>query len=232
MGTYIVTGASSGIGRAITKALLEKNNRVYGLGRNFSDEYKTESFVKIALDLRQESAVKEICEIVKDDIDGLINAAGVAYYGTHESLTQSEISEMVDVNIKVPLLLTNAFLPKIRKTSGHIINISSVTAKHTNNTHGVAYGVTKAALTSFGMSLFEEIRKQNVRVTTIHPDITDTNLYRNADFRPGDGTDEALFADDIAACVIRILEARWGLNIEDITIRPQKFKIEKKSEKC
>lgn len=222
MKTYIVTGASSGIGKAICEALLKENNKVYGIGRNFGD-FSHENLVKIELDFRDANVVATIKKRIDDDIDGLVNAAGVAFYGIHESLTAEQIGEMVDVNVKAPMILTKLFLPNLRETKGIIINVSSVTAKMRNNTHGVCYGATKAALTSFSQSLFEEVRKQGVRVTTIHPDLTDTKLYRNADFRPTGNDYETLFAEDIAKEVMHVIGEREGVCVSDITIRPQRF---------
>lgn len=228
MKKYVVTGASSGIGKAICEALLKENNKVYGIGRNFGD-FSHENLVKIELDLRDAYAVENIKNKIDERIYGLVNAAGVAYYGTHETITPEQIGEMVDVNVKAPMILTKLFLPNLRETKGIIINVSSVTAKMRNNTHGVCYGATKAALTSFSQSLFEEVRKQGVRVTTIHPDLTDTRLYRNADFRPTGDSFETLFAEDIAKEVMHVLCARDGICIEDITIRPQRFGLSKKN---
>lgn len=231
MRTFIVTGASSGIGRAIAEKLAAGGDKVYGIGRNFEDE-TSDGFeiIKIREDLTREGAFDRIYrQIPEKKIDGLIIAAGVAFYGTHENISKENISEMVDVNVKAPLVLTNMFLPKIRAACGIIVNISSVTAKSNANTHGAAYGATKAALTSFGQSLFEEIRKQNVRVTTIHPDLAATNLYRNADFNVSDKENEALSASDVAAAVMDVINARDGLCVTDVTIRPQHNKIVKKN---
>lgn len=80
------------------------------------------------------------------------------------------------------MIITNLLLRDLKKNKGTIINISSITAEKTNP-HGCAYGATKAGLTSFSHSLFEEARKYGVRVVNLEPDMTDTNLYRNADLQ-------------------------------------------------
>ena len=137
---------------------------------------------------------------------------------------------MVTVNVEVPLLLTNRYLRNLRETGGAIVNVSSVTAKQNNNSFGCAYGATKAAVSHFSEALFEETRKSGVRVITIHPDLTDTNLYRNADFSPADDPDCVLYADEIAEAVLAALRAREGLVVSDITLRPQKNRIVRKAE--
>ena len=88
----------------------------------------------------------------------LVNNAGTAYYGLHEELRPEGISEMVRVNLEVPMLLTQQLLRTLKQNHGTIINISSVTAIG-SNPHGVAYGATKAGLLSFSRSLFDEARK-------------------------------------------------------------------------
>ena len=189
----IVTGASSGIGLAISRVLCEKGYEVYGFGRDFAKEQtrefveQTAAFHPVEGDLLEEQklcdAVKEITKMA--DIEVLVNAAGVGHYGLHEELTPKKIQALVRTNLEIPLLLTNRLLRVLKKNHGYIINISSVTAKQ-SSPHGCAYAATKAGLSSFGKSLFEEARKYGVKVTTIHPDMTDTNLYRDADFTCGE----------------------------------------------
>lgn len=88
-----------------------------------------------------------------------------------------ELRSTVDLN---PAIITDA-----EKNGGYIINISSVTAKQPSP-HGCAYAATKAGLASFSSSLFDEARKYGVKVTAVYPDMTETNLYRNADFTVGE----------------------------------------------
>ena len=221
----LITGASSGIGRAVSQALLADGFAVYGIGRTFSADTNPRLH-KLVYDLTDTAGLPAFLKAnVPAPVSLLVNCAGVAYYGPHETLSPAAIREMVTVNVEVPLLLTNLFLRDLRETGGTIVNISSVTAKQSNNTHGCAYGATKAALSHFSQSLFEETRKNGVRVIAIHPDLTDTKLYRNADFRPSEEPECVLCADEIAKAVLLAVNARDGLVVSDLTIRPQKNKI-------
>lgn len=227
----LVTGASSGIGLAIARALLDKGYHVYGIGRSFGDDAPTHPhFHALRLDLRNTDAlVQAVKELPKEPgISLLVNAAGVAYYGPHETLSPSAIHDMVSVNVEAPLLLTNLLLRDLKHNEGTVLNVSSVTAKHTANTHGCAYGATKAALTSFSQSLFEECRKHGVRVITLHPDLTDTDLYRNADFTPRPEADYCLAPEEVAAAAMEAITARPGLVVTDITLRPQRNGIRRR----
>lgn len=231
----IVTGASSGIGLAIAQTLCGLGYRAYGFGRNFErDEAKRlqqdyTNFNPVVCDLLDTThmcdEVKEIRK--KETIKILVNAAGVGYYGLHEELSVKQIQTLVRTNLEVPMILTNRLLRTLKENHGYIINVSSITAKKTNP-HGCVYGAVKAGLTNFGESLFEEARKYGVKVTNLHPDMTDTNLYRDADFTCSDAEGCVLFADEVASAVRYVLSQRDGVVVPDITIRPQYHRIARK----
>lgn len=232
MKTAIVTGASSGIGEAIAKKLVSLQYKVYGISRTASKEdalCDSPNFRPILCDLTNTSKlIQSITDIKKqEEISLLVNNAGVGYYGPHEELNPKKIHEMTTVNIEVPLLLTNLLLRDLKKTQGTVLNISSVTATKTNP-HGCAYGATKAALSSFSSSLFEETRKYGVKVITIQPDMTQTNLYRNANFKEGATPDTYLTPEEVADAVEYALSLRDGVVLREITITPQKHQITRK----
>lgn len=228
----IVTGASSGIGLAICETLLQMDYEVYGIGRDFkaADRVTASSdFHVVELDLLDTGKLEaEIRAISKGkDIHLLLNCAGVGFYGLHEEIASSHLSAMIRTNLEVPIVLTNLLLRKLKETQGTIINIASITAIE-SNPHGAAYGATKAGLLSFSRSLFDEARKYGVKVTTILPDMTDTNLYRNADFEASKEEAARLLPTDIADAVKYILTADPHMVITEFTVRPQLHRIEKK----
>jgi len=164
MQNVIITGHSSGIGKSIS-LLLEQN------GYNI---------IKLKSRLENISQIeKEIKSILSSyNIDILINCAGVGVFQPHEELSLSKIKELIDVNLTAPIVLSNLCLRSLKKTQGHIINITSIEAtKHSK--FSALYTATKSGLRDFGLSLFEEVRKSGVRVTSINPDITDTNFFDN-----------------------------------------------------
>lgn len=261
--TAVVTGASSGIGRAITVRLLKEGFKVYGIGRNFEfqkgtvkgEAYRaaagncdTEEFraagaetafldlctasgqlVPLVFDMLHTGKFYEQMRLLskKEAIGCLVNNAGVAYYGPHETLNPSKIHEMVTINIEVPMTLCQLFMRNLKASGGHIVNISSLTAKQPSP-HGCAYAATKSALTGFSSSLFEEVRKYGVRVTAIHPEMTKTNLYRNADFCEGETDDTYLTAAQVADSVMYALAAPPTMDVADITLVPQRRQIRRR----
>ena len=267
----LVTGASSGIGRAISARLLALGYEVYGIGRQFQAEMpkasvdtadlsagtrpqtplapEADAAVNIAEPEASTAAVfhpivcdlldtKKLSSVVaalqkewkqeKRTFTLLVNNAGAAYYGLHEEIRADGISEMVRVNLEVPMLLTQQLLRTLKQNHGAIINISSVTAIG-SNPHGVAYGATKAGLLSFSRSLFDEARKYGVRVTAILPDMTDTELYRHADFTTDPAMDAHLEPADVADAVEYALSTRAGTCVPEIILRPQLHRIMKKT---
>lgn len=231
MKTAIVTGASSGIGAAITAMLLEEGYQVFGFGRNFKEQdvATSELFHPISCDLMKINELTEQIKAIKKDHDIhlLVNNAGVGFFGPHEELNPSKIHAIVTTNLEVPMVLSQLLLRDLKKNRGTIINISSITAKK-SNTYGCAYGATKAGLSSFSASLFDEVRKYGVKVVTIHPDMTQTNFYRNANFCEGDTMDSYLLPKEVADACKSILNLRDGLVVTDLTLQPQVHRLTKR----
>ena len=141
-------------------------------------------------------------------------------------MNPKKIQEMVRVNLEAPLILTQQLLRTLKK-GGYIINISSVTAKQPSP-HGCAYAATKAGLASFSSSLFDEARKYGVKVTAVYTDMTETNLYRNADFTVGEEKESYLTPEEVAEAVEYVLTQREGIVIPELVLRPQFHRIRKK----
>ncbi len=232
--TVLLTGASSGIGEKIALMLCHEGYTVYGIGRDLekTDKALLENslFKKIVCDITDTQALtREVKAIRKEaPIGVLINNAACAWYGLHEEISPDKISKMVRTNLEAPMIITQLLLRDFKKSGGTIINISSVTAISSSNPHGAAYGAIKAGLLSFGNSIFEEARKYGVKVTTIMPDMTRTNLYRNADFEADDTSEAGLDPTEVAEAVKYILDRPDGVTIPQLVIRPQLHRIKKK----
>ena len=83
-------------------------------------------------------------------------------------------------------------------------------------------------MSNFAKSLFEEVRKYDVRVTVLAPDMTKTELYRNAPFCAAEDADAALTPEEVAEYALFALTARKGLNLTELTMQPQRHRIERK----
>jgi len=227
----IVTGASKGIGEAVAEFLLQEGYIVYGFGRDFSlCQIRHEDFHAIQCDLLDTKKLTEhLNEIPADNVKILINNAGVAWYGLHEEMNAEKIQAMVRTNLEVPMIMSQKYIRILRKNHGIMINIASISGTE-SSPHGAVYGAAKAGLIHFGRTLFEENRKYGMKVCTIIPDLTMTDLYRNADFKPKEEDGCYLLAEDIAKGVQYILHQRDGIDITELTIRPQFNKIQRKKQ--
>jgi len=211
MKNAIVTGYSSGIGKAICSELESNDYTIIKLTSRLEDLSSLEQEVKELLKTKE--------------IDLLINCAGVGIFQPHEEISVAKIKELIDINLTAPIVLSNLLLRSLKQTQGKIINIASIEAtKHSK--FSALYTATKSGLRDFGLSLFEELRKSGVGVTTINPDLTTTNFFDDLQFEPSKQEDTFLLPQTIAKTVIDVLNTQ-GV-ITDITIRPQKFAIQKK----
>ncbi len=233
----IVTGASSGIGAAISARLCKMGYEVFGIGRSFGSSFAEQFpdaadnplFHAVVCDLLDTEKILKLVRGIAAEVTVtlLVNNAGSAYYGLHEELSPKKIQEMVRTDLEVPMILSQQLLRGFKKNKGCIVNIASVTAQQ-SNPHGCAYGAVKAGLVSFSRSLFDEARKYGVRVATVSPDMTKTELYRNADFTVGEETESYLLPQDVADAVAYIVEQREGVAVSEVTLRPQYHRIRRK----
>lgn len=232
MNTVLLTGASSGIGLATGLRLAAEGYDLYGIGRTFDSSIAyPENFHCFSCDITDTKALQNTLRQIREQSgqpspDILIHCAGAGLYGLQETLAAEDLKTLLRTNLEAPILLTTELLSFMKqRKSGHIIFVSSVTARK-SNTYGCAYGASKAGLLSFAGSLFEEVRKNGIKVTTLLPDMTQTNLYRNADFTADPSA--CLFAEDIADTIAYILGCGEHLNVTELTIQPQKHRILKK----
>lgn len=229
MRKVVVTGASSGIGKEITKRLLLLDYGVIGISRKVKKEdFDSQNFTPLQADLSDETSTLSTCKKLSgEDIYMLINCAGFGRFEPHEELNSKTITDMVFLNLTAPMLLTNALLRDLKKNEGYLININSIEAIRSSKFAGV-YSATKAGLRAFGDSLFEETRKSALSVTNINPDMTHSNFYNELRFETSLHEDEKLLSSDIADAVEHILSMRKGAVVSEYTIRSLNFGISKK----
>jgi short-subunit dehydrogenase len=207
----IVSGYSSGIGKAICEKLESCGYEIIKLQSRFEDTQNLE---------------KEVKEILKTtEIDFLINCAGKGVFEPHEEINPKKIEELIAINLTAPILLSNLVLRSLKKTKGNIINIASIEATR-HSKFSALYTATKSGLRDFSLSLFEEVRKSGVKVTSINPDMTMTPFFDELKFKPSSKEENHLLSSEVADVVYEVLTSK--IAITDITLRSQYFGIEKK----
>lgn len=187
--TAVVTGASSGIGRATAKSFAEAGANVVAVARNASRLESVKEECKdfpgqihiLAGDVTKESDRKNCVDTALKQfggIDILVQAAGIIANGTVENTTDSQWNEMMDINVTSVFRLMQLALPSIVQRKGNIVNVSSVTG--TRAFPGVlAYCVSKAAVDQLTRCSALELAPKGVRVNAVNPGVVVTNLHRN-----------------------------------------------------
>jgi NADP-dependent 3-hydroxy acid dehydrogenase YdfG len=222
--TAIVTGASSGIGRATANALAQRGVRVAGGARRV-DRLETE--VALELDVRDpESAERFVNDAVAElgGIDILFNNAGLALgrYPFDESNEEDE-SAVFNTNVNGLVRMTRLCLPHIRD-GGHIVNMGSVAGRQAYE-NGATYVASKFAVRGFHYALREDLLGRPIRLTTVDGGLVETE-FSVVRFK-GDtekaaavyqGID-ALQAEDIADCVLWAVTRPWHVNVDEIVVK-------------
>lgn len=180
----LITGASSGIGRATAELLLQKGHIVYGFARNSEVLQEIKGLRPIPGDMKDEksleAAVKKICD-EQGRIDVLINNAGYGLLGAVEDVPIEQARRQFEVNVFGLARLTQLVLPSMREAgSGLIINMSSVGGR-VYFPLGAWYHASKHAIEGFSDSLRLELQEYNIKLVIVEPGLIATNFYKLAE---------------------------------------------------
>ncbi len=185
---FIITGATSGIGKATARLAVERGASVTLTGRNEQELKKAGGIFPAAVvetvtaDLTNEADRKRVVErtIARfGGIDVLVNAAGIIGNGTVENTTLEQWDRMMDINLRSVFRLTQLALPSLIERKGNIVNISSVTGIR-SFPNVLAYCVSKAGVDQLTHCAALELGPKGVRVNAIDPGVVLTNLHRNS----------------------------------------------------
>ncbi|KOF14993.1 short-chain dehydrogenase [Ensifer adhaerens] len=189
----VVTGATSGIGKAIVPTLRARGLTVYAVGRNegqLAALSAANGAIPVQADVRDTARIAEALAGVEVDI--LVNNAGIlSTRASFQDIEPAEIDAMIDINLKAPLHLTRAFLPgMVARKRGHLIYIGSSGGQAPYPNMG-AYGASKAGLSLFCDNLRCDLLGTSVRVSEIVPGRVQTDLYRSS--IPGNQANAVLY---------------------------------------
>jgi short-subunit dehydrogenase len=180
--TAIVTGASSGIGRASAEALARAGFTVFGTSRKPTREGPSQ-VAMLACDVTDEASVALLVSTVlsgSGSIDVLVNNAGLGLFGGAEESSLAQVQSLFDVNLFGVMRMTNAVLPSMRgRGEGRIINLSSALG-FVPAPYSAYYSASKHALEGYSESLDHEIRAFNVRVSLIEPATVQGNFDQSS----------------------------------------------------
>jgi len=179
----IVTGASSGIGRAAAQALIDAGFAVVGTSRNAADAEPLAGVTFLDLDVASDESVRSLVDQVIERfgrIDVLVNNAGVGAAGAGEESSINQTKEVFDINVFGLIRMTNAVLPQMRaQGGGRVVNVSSVLGLIPAPFMAI-YAATKHAIEGYSESVDHEIREHGVRVLLVEPAYTSTGFEANS----------------------------------------------------
>lgn len=224
----IITGAGRGIGRAIAIALANEGVNIGLMGKteshlvNVANEIAT-SGVKTSIgvaDVSDMNAVnKSVNKIFSElgNIDILINNAGIAKFGKFLDLQPEEWEAQVKVNLFGPYYVTRAVLPSmIERKSGDIVNVSSTSGLR-GGAMTSAYSASKFGLVGFTESLMQEVRKHNIRVTSLMPSTVITDLAKDSNLI-NNNEDRLMHPEDFAELIVAQLKLNRRVFVKDSSI--------------
>jgi short-subunit dehydrogenase len=222
--TALITGASSGIGLAIAKLLLQNGHRVIGISRRgLSPDPEQNLFTGIALDLadlhQTDQRVGELIDQYR--FDCFIHAAGSGYFGSIEQFSVAQIDQAMRVNLTSALILSRRLVPVFRRQKkGRMIFIGSESALIAGK-KGALYSAAKFGLRGLCQALRQDCASDGVNVSLINPGMVRSPFFDDLSFRPGEKPENAIEVDDIASLIWQILQSSADMVFDEINVSPR-----------
>lgn len=226
--TALVTGASGGIGAALTRQIASdgydivltarRKHRLDEIAEEIEDHHGITTTV-IAKDLAESNAPREMFEEVRDagsHVHTLVNVAGFPVYGRFDETPIEEELEMMQVNMVALTHLSKLFVrPMIERGDGAILNVAGLAA-YPPMPRLAVYAATKAYVLSFSEAIAHELADDGIQVTTLSPASVDTELYEKSEVGETNVADESSMNDPAS-----VAAAGWkGLKNGDRLVRP------------
>lgn len=193
----VITGASSGLGRATAVKLAAAGCDLFLLGTNADGLAETAQLIE-GSGVRVKTHVADLSEAATcapaiegaigflGRLDALCNVAGIIYVANTPEMPTEQWNRILATNLTAPFLLSQAAIPHLLETNGAIVNVASASA-FVGQAYGAAYSASKAGLVALTKSMAIEFSKKSIRINAVAPGGMMTNIARN--YRPPEGCD-------------------------------------------
>lgn len=210
--TLVVTGGSRGIGRSVAELAGERGARVVAVGRDevaLAEVSRRTGGSYVVADLRSTEAADQVVKRVVEEhggIDGVVCSAGVGYRGEFATMPADRLNDIIDTNLRAPMLLARAALPALQR-SGHgaLVFVTSIAGLVGVPDESV-YSASKAGLAAFADLLREELRGTGVTVSAIAPGVVDTEFFARRGAPYDRNRPRPIPPDRVARLVLHALE--------------------------
>ena len=227
MATHLVTGAGAGIGAAIARVLADRGDELVLLARSearAADLRRSYAGARtVVADLADPFALDQVLatQELPDRLDSLVHVAGFVELGSVEALSAAVWRRTMDVNLLAPAELTRFCLPALRAARGHVVMVNSGSGLRANPEWS-AYAASKHALRALADSLRAEEAATGVRVTSVYPGRTATDMQAKVHEQEGKEYDPAewISPESVAATVLAALDLPRDAEMTDVTVRP------------
>jgi len=223
--TWLITGASRGLGRHLAVALAARGHSVLAAAR---DRAKLDELVQqdariqaLPLNLADVASVVPIVRAAiaaLPTLSGVINNAGIGSYKAFAEHEETELLDIVQVNLGAVMQICHAVLPKLlAQGHGHIVNIGSDLARRPL-ANMAAYAASKHGLAGFSHSLLREVKNAGIKVSLINPGIIDTDFGGAAE-----GSRDAAWSlrpAQLAQLIVQVIEQPGSMLIDELTVHP------------
>jgi len=225
----IVTGASSGIGRAAALLLAENGWKVLAAARR-ADRLETLAaqaegrIIPLAIDITETDAPRHLMSAAQNELDGLdllVNNAGCSWIGDFAEMPDEQLDRVIDLNVRSLMRLSRAAIPLLEQSErAQIINVASIVA-HVPLATIAVYCATKAAVVMFTRVLAKELAPRKIRVNALSPSGTNTEIFEKSG---GSSTDSSQFIppEDQARMILELTRLPAGIDVVEI-VSDQRF---------
>jgi NADP-dependent 3-hydroxy acid dehydrogenase YdfG len=227
--THVLTGAGSGIGRALATRLRDRGDRLVLLLRSADriDQLRADfpSAVFVEADLARPATLigigAAIGSAVGDAVDSVLHVAGTVELGALAGVDLADWERQLAVNLTSPALITRELLPAVRRGHGTVVFVNSTQGLRASAGWS-AYAASKFGLRALAEALREEEAAHGVRVTTVYPGRTGTPMQEKVHAHEGRAYDAAAWVtpETVADAICHVLDLPVGATIPDLSVRP------------